>query len=101
MAGAGVRLVTAYFFLAGFFAGASFFAGAAAFLAGAAFLAASFLTGAFLAGAFFTGIKNPPFHPQRRRVRKIGSAFDLSAWTNKRERFGQCFSAKVTQILII
>jgi predicted permease len=78
-----VAVLAAYFFLAGFFAGASFFTGAA-FFAGAAFLAASFLTGAFLAGAFFTGIKNPPFHPQRRRVTKVGSAFDRSVvGTNK------------------
>lgn len=62
--------LTAYFFLAAFFAGflaATFFAGflAANFLAGflaAAFLAGAFLAGAFLAGAFFfTGIDNPPF----------------------------------------
>ena len=59
------RLI-AYFFLAAAFLAGAFLA--AGFLA-AGFLAASFLTGAFMV-AFFTGIKNPPFHPQLRRVRK-------------------------------
>jgi hypothetical protein len=52
------RLVAYFFFLAGFFLAAFFFP--------AGFFAASFF-GAF----FFIGIKNPPFHPQRRRIEKV------------------------------